>query len=117
MFNIPSPFAKHHMKSKLTSDPIFSFKARECLAEDDPHGLRYTGNLNTTVCGYSCQRWDVQVPHSHKFTPLLGSEENFCRNPGDLLNLWCFTTDVNKRWEKCAALQACGKIKSEQNVL
>ena len=45
----------------------------------------YRGILNTTESGRTCQRWDVQSPHSHSRTPQnypsSGLEENYCRNP------------------------------------
>ena len=88
---------------------ITFYIARECLSDDDPFGLRYRGTMNTTKCGYSCQRWDAQSPHRHYFSPNLYTEENFCRNPGDEPLPWCYTTDPDTRFEFCARLKECGK--------
>ena len=45
----------------------------------------YRGTVAVTVTGKTCQRWDLQFPHSHSNSPedkpLSGLEENYCRNP------------------------------------
>ena len=84
--------------------------ARECLAEDDPFGMKYKGTMNTTMCGFTCQRWDQQYPHPHETPPHLWSEENYCRNPGDAPRPWCYTTHPYKRFQLCARLDPCGKM-------
>ena len=83
--------------------------ARECVTEDDPFGLRYTGPMNTTMCGYPCQRWDSQTPMDHPYTASAFLTENLCRNPGDESRPWCYTTNPSKRWQLCARLGICGE--------
>jgi len=65
----------------------------------------YRGTVAKTVSGRDCMRWDQQEPHKHSRTyekyPYSGLEENFCRNPDDEGEAWCYTTDKNKRWEFC----------------
>ena len=65
----------------------------------------YRGDLMFTHSGKMCQRWDVKIPHEHPNTPSAkpnaGLEENYCRNPDDEPTIWCYTTDVNTRWEAC----------------
>jgi hypothetical protein len=66
----------------------------------------YRGNIAKTESGRTCQSWNSQNPHSHTRTfqnyPLSGLNENFCRNPDDEPQAWCYTTDKNKRWEHCS---------------
>ena len=66
----------------------------------------YRGTINTTLSGLQCQRWDSQSPQKHSNTPAKkpnsGLIENYCRNPDGETNIWCYTTDENKRWELCA---------------
>ena len=62
--------------------------------------------MSKTHGGFDCQRWDSQVPHSHKFNkeafPDAGLSENFCRNPdGEVDGPWCYTESSDKRWEYC----------------
>ncbi|KAI8498953.1 hypothetical protein Bbelb_234060 [Branchiostoma belcheri] len=68
-------------------------------------GSDYRGNLSVTRTGKTCQRWDVNVPHSHRFRPEEYPDElveNYCRNPdSDETTLWCYTTDPSTRWEYC----------------
>merc|ERR1711915_203134 len=74
---------------------------QDCLA--DANGFYYSGNLDTTLNGRTCQRWDQQTPHWHDYV-YLGDQNNFCRNPGNysgIIKLWCYTMDSGKRWEGC----------------
>ncbi|XP_065056519.1 agrin-like isoform X1 [Rhopilema esculentum] len=69
-------------------------------------GKEYRGTVSKTRGGFNCQRWDSQVPHSHKFNkrayPDAGLSENFCRNPdGEVDGPWCYTDSTDKRWEYC----------------
>ncbi|XP_060606596.1 plasminogen-like [Ruditapes philippinarum] len=67
----------------------------------------YIGRRKTTVSGLQCQRWDSQNPHEHHYKESQFSDcsfceaRNYCRDPGDDGYLWCYTTDLNKRWEGC----------------
>jgi hypothetical protein len=77
------------------------------------HYTTYRGTLNTTEGGYSCQRWDVQTPHTHSYgpddKPCTGTVgHNHCRTTGED-RPWCYTTDPDKRWEFCD-LPVCAKM-------
>ncbi len=65
-------------------------------------GTDYSGTLDKTVGGLTCQRWDSQVPHSHGYS----GEENYCRNPSAHNRPWCYTTDRSVRWQNCD-IQIC----------
>ncbi|CAH1777808.1 unnamed protein product, partial [Owenia fusiformis] len=72
-------------------------------------GFEYLGNLSITTTGLTCQRWDKQSPHAHKYTDpskfpdiTLGDAQNYCRNPSNHTpGPWCHTTDDDVRWENC----------------
>ncbi|XP_078612623.1 uncharacterized protein LOC144882595 [Branchiostoma floridae x Branchiostoma japonicum] len=74
----------------------------DCYTGD---GRDYRGRVNVTENGYTCQRWDVQVPHYHVYSPdrfpQYGLEENYCRNPGNGYKPWCYTTSPSVRIEYC----------------
>ncbi|XP_066266533.1 scavenger receptor cysteine-rich type 1 protein M130-like [Branchiostoma lanceolatum] len=74
----------------------------DCYTGD---GSDYRGRVNVTENGYTCQRWDVQVPHYHVYSPdrfpQYGLEENYCRNPGNGYKPWCYTTSPGVRIEYC----------------
>ena len=68
----------------------------------------YRGKQTLTKGGYTCQRWDSQSPHDHEYSPKQYPDgdldnNNYCRNPNTdtAHNIWCYTTDSNKRWEYC----------------
>ena len=96
----------------------YSFDRTDCgRGEQYAYALRYRGETNTTTTGRTCQRWDLQYPHTHLYTPErfpdagLGSSRhphNGCRAPGGLRNgrTWCFTTDADVRWDWCDLEQA-----------
>jgi hypothetical protein len=67
-------------------------------------GASYRGTQNTTKNGYTCQRWDVTTPNFHtripSAFPTAGLVNNYCRNPDNEDQAWCYTTD-GPRWEYC----------------
>ena len=93
----------HHVACKLTNKPVhLPTAASECRFSS--HGAEYMGYKNKTISGRTCQRWDAQTPHAHNMAnyPLAWTlEENYCRNADGELEPWCYTTDVEKRWELC----------------
>ena len=80
----------------------------ECQ-EGNPPGATYTGGMNVTASGRTCQVWAAQQPHEHSVGTELG-EHNYCRNPGrDIGGVWCYTTDPEKQWEYCAVPKCVSK--------
>ncbi|XP_076112654.1 uncharacterized protein LOC143080614 [Mytilus galloprovincialis] len=72
-------------------------------------GANYGGNISKTRSGRTCQAWGSQTPQKHKFGKKLADQKNYCRNPdNEPHGPWCYTTDLNKRWEYCA-IPYCGK--------
>ena len=80
----------------------------ECQ-EGNPLGANYSGKMNVTASGISCQFWLASQPHVPKYTDVgkegdtEAGEHNHCRNPnGELGGVWCYTTDPDKPWEYCS---------------
>ena len=72
----------------------------ECQ-EGNPLGASYSGKLNVTASGRTCQVWAASQPHEHSYTYM--GEHNHCRNPdGDPSGVWCYTTDPDKDLEYCS---------------
>ncbi|XP_056454419.1 hepatocyte growth factor [Gadus chalcogrammus] len=75
-------------------------------------GEGYRGTADMGPDGRTCQRWDVQYPHNHTFTPqdypCKDLEENYCRNPDGQESPWCFTTDPRVRTTFCTNIPQCG---------
>ena len=70
----------------------------------DPLGVSYSGEMNVTKSGRTCQAWAASQPHEHRLTDV--GEHNHCRNPNydDYYKpegVWCYTTDPYKQWEYC----------------
>lgn len=67
-------------------------------------GHSYRGTRNTTLNGHACQRWDTTEPNFHSRIPsafpAAGLVDNFCRNPDNEAEVWCYTVD-GPRWEVC----------------
>ena len=81
-------------------------------------GSEYMGKRFLTVSGYTCQRWDVQIPHAHPYTApemfpdnSLAEASNYCRNPNKRLGTgpWCYTTNKQMEWEPCGIIHCSGE--------
>ncbi|XP_027249285.1 hepatocyte growth factor isoform X4 [Cricetulus griseus] len=70
------------------------------------NGESYRGPMDHTESGKTCQRWDHQTPHRHKFLPERypdkGFDDNYCRNPDGKPRPWCYTLDPDTPWEYCS---------------
>ena len=81
----------------------------ECQ-EGNPLGANYSGKMNVTASGRTCQVWAASQPHEHDHTEV--GEHNHCRNPdGDSSGVWCYTTDPDKDWEYCSVPRCVSKLK------
>ncbi|XP_066293520.1 plasminogen-like [Branchiostoma lanceolatum] len=93
---------EYHMSMRVEILGCSTYGSEECRKGK---GASYRGTVAVTITGKTCQRWDSQTPHTHDRTPANypsgGLDENYCRNPDNWYNLWCFTTDPDKRWEYC----------------
>lgn len=75
-------------------------------------GVNYKGNISITKSGRVCQRWRHNYPHPimREFNvsenPLL--QENFCRNPDQQVQPWCYTQDPTVQKEACR-VPVCGE--------
>ncbi|XP_071179102.1 uncharacterized protein [Mytilus edulis] len=73
-------------------------------------GTEYKGLISLTQTGRSCQYWERQYPHKHVFSNLK-TEHNYCRNPDNSGQPWCYTNDPTTRWEYCK-IPMCDSISS-----
>lgn len=79
------------------------------------NGIGYSGTQVHTKSGHLCQLWTQQSPHKHPMLPAIYASElqnagYACRNPGGLGDRpWCYTTNVNVRWEYCN-IPLCGEL-------
>uniref|UniRef100_A0AAX7U0Z9 Macrophage stimulating 1 n=1 Tax=Astatotilapia calliptera TaxID=8154 RepID=A0AAX7U0Z9_ASTCA len=69
------------------------------------NGEDYRGQVDHTVNGRECQRWDQQYPHQHIYQPEKypdkSLDDNYCRNPDASPVPWCYTTDPEVERENC----------------
>ncbi|XP_016352287.1 hepatocyte growth factor-like protein isoform X1 [Sinocyclocheilus anshuiensis] len=69
------------------------------------NGEDYRGQVDHTVSGKECQRWDQQYPHQHIYQPEKypdkSLDDNYCRNPDASPVPWCYTTDPTMERESC----------------
>uniref|UniRef100_A0A8C6WK68 Macrophage stimulating 1 n=1 Tax=Neogobius melanostomus TaxID=47308 RepID=A0A8C6WK68_9GOBI len=69
------------------------------------NGEDYRGQVDHTVSGRECQRWDQQYPHQHIYQPEKypdkSLDDNYCRNPDASPVPWCYTTDPQVERENC----------------
>ncbi|XP_007244969.4 prothrombin [Astyanax mexicanus] len=98
---------------KRTPDNIS--KVRTCVNKKDHcylnTGEHYSGDVNLTISGKTCQYWKSNFPHRiiEINQTQLKLPENFCRNPDKSpTGPWCFTSDPTVRREKCAVAK-CGE--------
>ena len=79
---------------------------RDCVTWGSK-GAEYRGNVSQTESGRTCQNWSSQSPHKQPFQLDDGErnrglgDHNYCRNPDGETRPWCFTTDEDKKWERC----------------
>ncbi|OPL33298.1 apolipoprotein, partial [Mytilus galloprovincialis] len=71
-------------------------------------GTEYKGRISLTQTGRTCQYWERQYPHKHPFSISFKTEHNYCRNPDNSGQPWCYTNDPTTRWEYCQ-IPMCGK--------
>jgi len=62
-------------------------------------GSGYRGCQTVTRSGRTCQKWNLNSPHKHKFHSQ--GDHNYCRNPDGEKTIWCYTTDKGDRWDYC----------------
>ncbi|XP_006631118.3 hepatocyte growth factor-like protein [Lepisosteus oculatus] len=69
------------------------------------NGEDYRGQVDHTVEGLECQRWDQQYPHQHIYQPEKypdkSLDDNYCRNPDASPVPWCYTTDPKVERQDC----------------
>ena len=81
---------KSQTRSRQQRSVSFQDDDHECQ-EGNPLGASYSGRMNVTASGRTCQVWAVSQPHEHKYADV--GEHNFCRNPGpSSRGVWCYTT-------------------------
>ncbi|XP_053372750.1 plasminogen-like [Mercenaria mercenaria] len=67
----------------------------------------YRGKQNTTYSGKTCQHWNIDVPQVQEVIEYdykgesLKDKGNYCRDIWDTGYIWCYTTDIDTRWEPC----------------
>uniref|UniRef100_A0A8D0D7Q3 Macrophage stimulating 1 n=1 Tax=Sander lucioperca TaxID=283035 RepID=A0A8D0D7Q3_SANLU len=81
------------------------------------NGEDYRGQVDHTVSGKECQRWDQQYPHQHIYQPEKypdkSLDDNYCRNPDASPVPWCYTTDTEVERENCE-ISKCSKLIQQQ---
>uniref|UniRef100_A0A8C4DEL3 Macrophage stimulating 1 n=1 Tax=Dicentrarchus labrax TaxID=13489 RepID=A0A8C4DEL3_DICLA len=81
------------------------------------NGEDYRGQVDHTVNGRECQRWDQQYPHQHIYQPEKypdkSLDDNYCRNPDASPVPWCYTTDTEVERENCE-ISKCTEVRVEK---
>ncbi|CAG2244656.1 Plasminogen,Hepatocyte growth factor [Mytilus edulis] len=87
-------------KGKYQGDGVKSCKkVKHC--RKTAKGTEYKGRISLTQTGRTCQYWERQYPHKHRFSISFKKEHNYCRNPDNSGQPWCYTNDPTTRWEYC----------------
>ncbi|XP_063427691.1 uncharacterized protein LOC134711167 isoform X4 [Mytilus trossulus] len=87
-------------KGKYQGDGVKSCKkVKQC--RKTAKGTEYKGRISLTQTGRTCQYWERQYPHKHPFSISFKTEHNYCRNPDNSGQPWCYTNDPTRRWEYC----------------
>ena len=89
----PQTLRRHQPEIKRSAKSV---EDRGCIPTD---GTAYSGNVNTTESGLTCEIWSESVDADYDYTDV--GEHNFCRSPDDNDKVWCYTTDPGKLWEFC----------------
>ncbi|XP_077869491.1 plasminogen-like [Saccoglossus kowalevskii] len=76
----------------------------ECYEHENAND--YRGVVSVTQTGYDCQDWtdvtSVSLNYDPENYPNAGlGDHNFCRNPDDKQQPWCFSTNPSIQWEYC----------------
>jgi len=88
-------------------------------------GKEYMGTVHTTANGTECQAWSSDTPHVPRSDKVIddnfpdGSVEaamNYCRNPDDSENLWCYTMNPNSTREYCN-ISLCTGVSVLSNIV
>ena len=61
--------------------------------------LSDTVQINVTISGRTCQRWDSLEPHVHPYVSY--GSHNYCGKPDGANIAWCYTTDSDQVMEYC----------------
>ncbi|KAF3856198.1 hypothetical protein F7725_016921 [Dissostichus mawsoni] len=81
------------------------------------NGEDYRGQVDHTVSGRECQRWDQQYPHQHIYQPEKypdkSLDDNYCRNPDASPVPWCYTTDTETERENCE-ISKCTEVRVDK---
>ena len=81
-------------------------KGSYCNEKYSGKGEDYRGCQNKTIKGNTCQKWSLQTPNKHINTPEKKAQfgvgdHNYCRNPDNAKQPWCYTTNKNEKWGYC----------------
>jgi hypothetical protein len=59
--------------------------------------------VTRTKSGHKCQKWSRQQPHRHSYSSV--GDHNYCSDPDNSGQYWCYTTSSNVRKEECNAVR------------
>jgi len=103
---------------------LFVLDCQSCTEKGDKIGKKWTGKspyYKRTINGKLCQKWSSDDPHKPypgmvdaliKHTGVNEKDHNYCRNPSaDKGGLWCYTTELQTRWEFCRDPPTCQDCK------